>query len=121
MAQGKAPVDATEMARIEDMLKRTKSQREGLAEAMAKFPQAMGAPPVGVITSPPRALPHTERCALYGASTLVPLSTWIRYCQSVVRRVRFPVAGIVGARLVAFNATRPHDHLPPAKVFMYVV
>ncbi|KAJ1397813.1 hypothetical protein B484DRAFT_406853, partial [Ochromonadaceae sp. CCMP2298] len=94
---GRAPVDVTELARIEDLLHRTRQQRDSMAEHLA------------------RTLSHTERCAAYGASTLVPLASWIRYRQSAARRARFPVSAIAGARLVAFNATRPNDHLPPAE------
>ena len=58
--------------------------------------------------------PHAERCRQHG-SRLHPLAEWNRFKNSRVRRVRFPVSAICGARLLIQNSSRPHESLPAAR------
>ena len=61
------------------------------------------------------SLSHSERCKEHGLEKLQPLAEWLRFKESVVRRVRFPMETICGARLLILDASRPHGDLPAAR------
>ena len=61
---------------------------------------------------------HAERCRQHGAKKLRQLLEWVRFKTSKVRRVRFPVSAVCGARLVVLesaHSSRPNGNLPPAR------
>ena len=96
------PVTADELRAIDSLVKRTGRQRESMGSFLGGMTAAAG---MASMPSPPTDLPHLERCQAYGADALAPLAGWVRFRQSVVRRVRVPVSSIKGARSSSSKGT----------------
>ena len=101
-----ASVTAAELKAAEDLMKRTRRQRQQMAMVMPGLSEEP--------RPPAKDLPHAERLAAYDAETLRALVNWVRYKHSTVWRVRVPLSGVCGARLVTLDVARPHAALPPA-------
>eukprot|EP00435_Cladocopium_sp_Y103_P047466 s2330_g13.t5 len=99
-AKDKDPVTPVELRKIEEIIKR--GQRSVLS-ILGSVPEA------------PSATAHSERCQEHGIKKLYPLAEWLRFKKSKVRRIRFPLSAICGARLVVLEANRPNGNLPPAR------
>jgi hypothetical protein len=96
-----------ELRRVEALLKRAQRSPAFRITAFAGLPTP---PP-----PPPEDLPHEERCRAYEPEMLAPLVDWERFKASAMRRVRFPLSSVCGARLVIHDFPRPAAALPAAE------
>ncbi|CAE8627890.1 unnamed protein product [Polarella glacialis] len=100
------PVSVQELHQIERILKQKKR----------KLTAMMG----DEMPREPDAEQHSARWKQHGVQKLYPLAEWLRFKTSHVRRARFPVAAICGARLLIIDKPPPHGDLPPARGDMSV-
>lgn len=100
-AKDKDPVTPAELRKIEEIIKRN---QRSISTILGSVPEEA-----------PSATAHSERCQEHGIKKLYPLAEWIRFKKSKVRRIRFPLSAICGARLVVLEANRPNGNLPPAR------
>lgn len=100
-AKDKDPVTPAELRKIEEIIKRN---QRSISTLLGSVPEEA-----------PSATAHSERCQEHGIKKLYPLAEWIRFKKSKVRRIRFPLSAICGARLVVLEANRPNGNLPPAR------
>jgi hypothetical protein len=100
-------VTRTELRRVESLIKRTKKQMTAVYGAFSNFlVDGGGGALVGTdaeLAVPPRDLPFSERLRLHGETAVRILGDWVKFRHSLVRRVRFPVSAVIGARLVIFE------------------
>jgi len=107
-AGGEPPVTEAEMKDVERILKTTKQQ----ARAML---QMMGGGGPGALPGAARGLSPPHRRMHYGRQVLFILSAHVHFKNSLLRRVRFPLSAVCGARVITVDYQRPNRDLAPAR------
>jgi hypothetical protein len=98
-------ISPTELKQMERMIeKNSKRNRGGGHDWMTQMIGGRGGP----VRLAKRDLSVSERIKHYGKDTLLPLWNFMKYRESVARRVRFPLKSISGARVLVYDYERPH-------------